>query len=124
MFEQIHDAQQILDTVEKREEFAASTKWNRSDVQQAAMFATGYRATAAFIATFSCEAKVTDISMSLGLLEIKRFNWNAHLDVAPVDAENDFLRRIKHFVVSHEFPGTADSRVSLSQIGYGESLVP
>jgi len=76
----------------------ASEKWNRGDVQQASMFAAGYSAKAAVITTFSRSAAVGDLVMQLGDLELRRIVWAAHDDVAPVDAESNFLTRISSFL--------------------------
>lgn len=76
----------------------ASGKWNRADVQQAAMFATGFHARAAMIATFSIDPAVGDLHMVLGALDIQRITWLATDEVAPEDSENDFADRVRQFM--------------------------
>jgi hypothetical protein len=76
----------------------AKDEWNRAEVQQAALFATGYQASAAFIATFARGPDVRDLSMQIGDLFLKRIVWNAADDVDPVDSEQDFIKRIRAFV--------------------------
>lgn len=76
----------------------ASREWVRSDVSQAALFATGYRASAALIATFSREPHLADSEMQLGNLLLKRFVWCADEELDPADVEADFVDRARKFV--------------------------
>jgi hypothetical protein len=75
--------------------------WVRSDVSQAALFAAGYKASAAVIATFSKTLDVTDLEMQLGGLLIKRFVWCADEGSDPVQAEADFVARVRDFVTDY-----------------------
>ncbi len=79
----------------------ASGVWVRSDVSQAALFAAGYKASAAVIATFSKTLDVTDLEMQLGGLLIKRFVWCADEGSDPVQAEADFVARVRDFVTDY-----------------------
>lgn len=76
----------------------ASEGWNRGDVQQAAMFATGFSADAAMITTFSCDAAVGDLVMNLGQLELRRIVWDARDDVDPDVARQSFVDRVRAFL--------------------------
>jgi len=76
----------------------ASRMWVRSDVSQAALFATGYKASAALIATFSREPHIADLEMNLGNLLVKRFVWRADEEMDPADVEADFVDRVREFV--------------------------
>lgn len=76
----------------------ASRMWVRSDVSQAALFATGYKASAALIATFSREPHIADLEMYLGNLLLKRFVWRADKEMDPADVEADFVDRVREFV--------------------------
>jgi 5-methylcytosine-specific restriction enzyme subunit McrC len=76
----------------------ASRMWVRSDVSQAALFATGYQASAALIATFSNTSGVGDLEMQLGDLLVKRFVWCADEELDPVEVEADFIDRVREFV--------------------------
>lgn len=79
----------------------AQDYWNRSEVQQAAMFASGFRAPAALIATFACDSSVGDITMQLGDLCIRRIVWTAVTDTNPVDAEAGFIERARAFLMPY-----------------------
>jgi hypothetical protein len=73
----------------------AGPSWVRQDVAQGALFATGYGAQAAFIATFSTKASVTDLDMNLGHLPIHRIVWKAIEGSEPSEAEREFIERIR-----------------------------
>jgi 5-methylcytosine-specific restriction enzyme subunit McrC len=76
----------------------AGNKWNRGDVQQAAMFATGFSAVAALIITFSKSPDVHDIYMQLGSLPLYRIVWDAHEDTEPSSAHHRLLNRVNTFL--------------------------
>lgn len=95
----------------------ATDQWNRGDVQQAAMFATGYKAHAALIATFSRVERVGDLQMELGNLIIRRIVWNAFDHLEPARSEAQFVRAAKSFLQAHLDDG------SLSSIGNEKKLI-
>ena len=76
----------------------ASRIWVRSDVSQAALFATGYKASAALIATFSNTPGIADLEIQLGDLLVKRFVWCTDEELDPVEVEADFIDRVREFV--------------------------
>lgn len=73
----------------------AGPAWVRNDVAQAALFATGYGARAAFVATFADNESAQDLHMNLGELPLHRIVWHATDNVEPEAAERDFIRRIQ-----------------------------
>jgi len=85
----------------------ASNDWARSDVSQAALFATGYSAHAALICSFATQTDVIDMSMLLGKLPLARILWNATDDVEPSDAGANFIARVAAFLESHVIASVA-----------------
>jgi 5-methylcytosine-specific restriction endonuclease McrBC regulatory subunit McrC len=77
----------------------ASTNWVRTDVAQAAMFASGFNAKAAVIVTFSNSPGNTDLEMNLGELPLHRITWNAAQVKDPIEAEEEFLARMRTFLL-------------------------
>jgi hypothetical protein len=76
----------------------ASPMWVRSDVAQAALFASSFQASAALITTFSNTSRIADLEMQLGDLLVKRIIWCADADLDPVEVETDFIDRVRQFV--------------------------
>ena len=79
----------------------AQDSWNRSEVQQMAMFAAGFQTSVALITTFSYDSLVGDISMQLGDLTLQRIVWEAFEDVDPEVAQEDFVQRVRAFLAGH-----------------------
>jgi len=79
----------------------AKKSWNRSEVQQIAMFAAGFQTSVALIVTFSCDSTVGDISMTLGDVNLRRIVWISSGDVLPEEAQTDFVQRVRSFVAIH-----------------------
>lgn len=78
----------------------AGSSWVRNDVAQAALFATGFGARAAFLATFTDDEAVSDLHMNLGTLPLYRFVWHAVDGVSPEQAETDFVQRVRATLAS------------------------
>jgi 5-methylcytosine-specific restriction endonuclease McrBC regulatory subunit McrC len=76
----------------------ASPMWVRSDVSQAALFATSFQASAALITTFSNMSGIADLEMQLGDLLVKRIVWCADEELDPLEVEIDFIDRVRLFV--------------------------
>ena len=79
----------------------AGHEWVRNDVSQAALFASGYRASAAVITTFAKALDVVDLDLRLGDLHLKRFVWCAVEGLDPVQVESDFVARVGDFVMGY-----------------------
>ncbi len=76
----------------------AKPKWNRSEVEQASMFATGFDASAAVIITFGKSEAVTDIGMQLGKLPIRRIVWSVGREIDPLEMERSVIDRVREFI--------------------------
>lgn len=76
-----------------------SSNWVRSDVAQAAMFAAGFNAKAALIISFSNSDAETDIEMNLGELPLRRITWRSSEKVDPLVAEEEFIARMRAFLL-------------------------
>ena len=79
----------------------AGHEWVRNDVSQAALFASGYKASAAVITTFAKSLDVVDLEMRLGDMHLKRFVWCAVEGLDPAQVESDFVARVGDFVMGY-----------------------
>ena len=77
----------------------AGSNWVRSDVAQAAMFASGFNAKAAVIVTFSNSGADSDLEMSLGELPLHRITWRSGEEINPMVAEEEFIARMRAFLL-------------------------
>jgi 5-methylcytosine-specific restriction endonuclease McrBC regulatory subunit McrC len=77
----------------------ATQNWVRSDVAQAAMFASGFNAKAAVIVTFSNTGVDTDLEMNLGDLPLHRITWRSGEEIDPIVAEEEFIARMRAFLL-------------------------
>ena len=77
----------------------SESNWVRSDVAQAAMFASGYDAKAAVILSFAEDKDLIELKMDLGQLQLHRITWQASEHVKPIDAEEEFVARMRAFVL-------------------------
>jgi 5-methylcytosine-specific restriction enzyme subunit McrC len=77
----------------------ATQNWVRSDVAQAAMFASGFNAKAAVIVTFSNTGVDTDLEMNLGDLPLHRITWRSGEEIDPMVAEEEFIARMRAFLL-------------------------
>ena len=90
----------------------ASTNWVRNDVAQAAMFASGFNARAAVIVSFSNHPGNSDLKMNLGELPLHRITWNSAQDKDPVEAEEEFIARMRAFLLTFQEGNQPDSNHS------------
>ena len=79
----------------------AGKEWVRNDVAQATMFATGFEAQAALIVSFTISNDNSDIEMLMGKTPVHRIIWNASDRIDPIVAEEEFLARIRAFLLRY-----------------------
>jgi 5-methylcytosine-specific restriction enzyme subunit McrC len=77
----------------------SESTWVRNDVAQAAMFASGYDAKAAVILSFAEDKDLIELKMDLGQLQLHRITWQASEHVKPIDAEEEFVARMRSFIL-------------------------
>ncbi len=77
----------------------SGSNWVRNDVAQATMFASGYEARSAVILAFSNNRETEDLEMELGQLRLHRITWPSSNDVLPIVAEEEFVARIRAFLL-------------------------
>lgn len=75
--------------------------WVRNDVAQATMFATGFEANAALIVSFSKSPDVNDLEMRMGRTPVHRIAWNASSLITPEVAEEEFISRVRAFLLRY-----------------------
>jgi 5-methylcytosine-specific restriction enzyme subunit McrC len=77
-------------------------EWVRNDVAQATMFATGFEAQAALIVSFTKSQNVSDIGMLMGKIPVHRITWNASSQIDPLVAEEEFIARVRAFLLRYQ----------------------
>ena len=66
------------------------------------MFATGFEAQAALIISFTKSEIVSDIGMLMGKTPVHRITWNASSQIDPIVAEEEFLARVRAFLLRYQ----------------------